>query len=78
VVQSAWSGNWTAGTARRWDGQAWSLPRAESPNAPTEAGDVAAGRADGVWFISGADGLRRFDGTAWTAPVPDFNSDLIW
>ena len=76
VVQSIWSGQFQAGTARRWDGQAWSLPGADGPHAPTEAGDVAADPTGGMWFISGADGLRRFDGTAWTAPVPDLSSEM--
>lgn len=31
-----------------------------------------------MWFISGADGLRRFDGTDWSAPAAILNSDLNW
>lgn len=78
VILASSSGDRVAGTVRRWDGQAWSLPGTDGPHAPTAAGDVAADPTGGVWFVSGADGLRHFDGTAWTAPVPELNSDLNW
>ncbi len=72
VILPSSSGDVKPGSVRRWDGQAWVFPGSSAVDVPTEAGEVAAAPAGGVWFVSGADGLRRFDGTTWTAPVSDF------
>lgn len=72
VILPSSSGDLKPGDVRRWDGQAWVFAGGPAEAAPTEAGEVTADPTGGVWFVSGADGLRRFDGTTWTVPVSDF------